>query len=97
MDIVRVCTIRKRHPWEKNDKKNLREYLVEPIYTFTTDFYISGIAALEEPSQEQKQEINLVLLGFAKELDEDGNSRRPILQVVQPAVNDYIEVRAIFP
>ncbi|KAL0275469.1 UNVERIFIED_CONTAM: hypothetical protein PYX00_003307 [Menopon gallinae] len=92
VDMVRVCTIRKRQPWEKNEKKNFPDYLVEPIYTFTTDFYISGIAALEEPSQEQKSEINLVLLGFSKELDEDGNSKRPTLQIVQPAGNDYVEV-----
>lgn len=65
--------------------------MVELICSFTTDFYISGIAALVEPSQ--KSELNLVLLGFAKELDEDGSAKRPTLQVVQPVGNDYIEVR----
>lgn len=71
-------------------QKELPLFMVELLSTFTTDFYISGIAPLVEPNQ--KSELNLVLLGFAKELDEDGNSKRPTLQIVQPMGNDYIEV-----
>lgn len=90
MDTVRVCSIRRRSLSEQ--KSNLLpEFIVEPLATFTTDFYISGIAALDEPG-ENKSEINIVLLGYSKELDEDGNAKRPTLQIVTPTADDYVEV-----
>lgn len=45
------------------------------VSTFRVDFYISGIAPLEN---------QLVLLGCLKELDENGKSQRPTLHVIEP-------------
>ena len=49
------------------------------------DFYISGIAPLEN---------QLVLLGCLKELDENGKSQRPTLHVVEPKYQDFTLVCA---
>ncbi len=51
---------------------------------FQTDYYIAGIGPLDE---------NLVILGYAKELDEDGKAQRPVMYVVQPEVNNFLELR----
>lgn len=85
-----MCSVRRRSAGEQTNT-NLPEFIVEPVCTFTTDFYISGIAALDESSQ-NKSKLNLILLGYAKELDEEGNAKRPTLQIVEPTGNDYIEV-----
>lgn len=50
------------------------------VSTFQVDFYISGIAPLEN---------QLVLLGCLKELDKDKKSQRPILHIVEPKCEDF--------
>ncbi|OAD57320.1 Vacuolar protein sorting-associated protein 41 like protein [Eufriesea mexicana] len=79
VDIVRICQIRKRSMQEMINR-DLPEYVVDPVSTFQVDFYISGIAPLEN---------QLVLLGCLKELDENGKSQRPTLHVVEPKFQDF--------
>ncbi|XP_076241786.1 vacuolar protein sorting-associated protein light [Calliopsis andreniformis] len=79
VDIVRVCQIRKRSVQEMVNR-DLPEYAVDIVSTFQVDFYISGIAPLEN---------QLVLLGCLKELDETGKSQRPILHVVEPKYQGF--------
>ncbi|KZC05745.1 Vacuolar protein sorting-associated protein 41 like protein [Dufourea novaeangliae] len=79
VDIVRICQIRKRSLQEMVNR-NLPEYGVDSVATFQVDFYISGIAPLEN---------QLVLLGCLKELDENGKSQRPTLHVVEPKCQDF--------
>ncbi|KAF5292644.1 hypothetical protein FQR65_LT11196 [Abscondita terminalis] len=82
VDTVRVCIVRKRNSIELGNR-DLPEYLVDPVSTFQTEFYISGIAPLDN---------QLVLLGFPKELDSNHKSMRPQLYVVEYRDSDYIEV-----
>ncbi|KAK9887593.1 hypothetical protein WA026_023476 [Henosepilachna vigintioctopunctata] len=82
VDTVRVCIIRKRSNIELANK-NLPEYLVDPVSTFQTEFYISGIAPLDQ---------QLVLLGCSKELDDDQKSLRPQLYIVEYRDNDYTDI-----
>ena len=79
VDIVRICQIRKRSIQEMVNR-DLPEYVVDPVSTFQVDFYISGIAPLEN---------QLVLLGCLKEFDENGKSQRPMLHVVEPKYQDF--------
>lgn len=82
VDTVRVCIIRKRNSIELGNR-DLPEYLVDPVSTFQTEFYISGIAPLDN---------QLVLLGFSKEFDVNQKSLRPQLFIVEYRDNDYIDV-----
>ncbi|XP_019871833.1 vacuolar protein sorting-associated protein 41 homolog [Aethina tumida] len=82
VDTVRVCVIRKRSNVELANR-DLPEYLVDPVSTFQTEFYISGIAPLDH---------QLVLLGFPKELDENQKSLRPQLYIVEYRDNDYTDI-----
>ncbi|XP_025830960.1 vacuolar protein sorting-associated protein 41 homolog [Agrilus planipennis] len=82
VDTVRVCVIRKRSNIELANR-DLPEYLVDPVSTFKTEFYISGIAPLDH---------QLVLLGFSKELDQNQKSLRPQLYIVEYRDNDYIDI-----
>ncbi|XP_066597846.1 vacuolar protein sorting-associated protein 41 homolog isoform X2 [Prorops nasuta] len=84
VDVVRICQIRKRSMQEMVNR-DLPEYVVDPISTFQVDFYISGIAPLQN---------QLVLLGSLKELDEDGKSQRPTLHVVEPRYQDFSTICA---
>ncbi|XP_076680932.1 vacuolar protein sorting-associated protein light isoform X2 [Andrena cerasifolii] len=79
VDIVRVCQIRKRSIHEMANR-DLPEYVVDPVSTFQVDFYISGIAPLEN---------QLVLLGCLKEPNENGKSQRPTVHVVEPKYQDF--------
>ncbi|XP_030754784.1 vacuolar protein sorting-associated protein 41 homolog [Sitophilus oryzae] len=81
VDTVRVCVIRKRSNIELANRA-LPEYLVDPVSTFQTEFYISGIAPLDH---------QLVLLGIPKELDENNKSLRPQLYIVEYKDNDYTD------
>lgn len=49
-------------------------YIFFSVSTFQTEFYISGIAPLDQ---------QLVLLGFPKELDENQKSLRPQLYILE--------------
>ncbi|KAJ3651990.1 hypothetical protein Zmor_017992 [Zophobas morio] len=82
VDTVRVCVIRRRSNYELVNR-DLPEYLVDPVSTFKTEFYICGIAPLDH---------QLVLLGFPKELDENQKSLRPQLYIVEYRDNDYSDV-----
>ncbi|XP_015836358.1 vacuolar protein sorting-associated protein 41 homolog isoform X2 [Tribolium castaneum] len=82
VDTVRVCVIRKRSNFEMANR-DLPEFLVDPVSTFQTEFYICGIAPLDH---------QLVLLGFPKELDENQKSLRPQLYIVEYRDNDYSDV-----
>ncbi|XP_059477900.1 vacuolar protein sorting-associated protein 41 homolog [Neocloeon triangulifer] len=75
VDSVRVCLVRRRNPAEVAENKDLPDFKVEQIFNFHTDFYLCGIAPLDN---------NLVLLGYPKELDENGKAQRPQLYVVEP-------------
>lgn len=86
--MVRVCVIRKRGAGDVMGPQ-LPEFMVEPQCTFTTEFFISGVAPLRAG---EANTLQLVLLGCGKAPDEEGNASRPTLQVVQPTTNDYIEV-----
>ncbi|XP_049953703.1 vacuolar protein sorting-associated protein 41 homolog isoform X1 [Schistocerca serialis cubense] len=82
VDTVRVCIIRKRTPIEMV-AGDFPEFVVEPVSTFTTEFYICGIGPLNS---------NLVLLGYSKEPDSKGKAQRPQLYVVEPGTDDYTEI-----
>ncbi|KAF7274362.1 vacuolar protein sorting-associated protein light isoform X2 [Rhynchophorus ferrugineus] len=81
VDTVRVCVIRKRSNIELANRA-LPEYLVDPVSTFQTEFYISGIAPLDH---------QLVLLGVPKELDKNNKSLRPQLYIIEYKDNDYTD------
>lgn len=55
-----------------DDQQCLMFFLL--VSTFQTEFYISGIAPLDQ---------QLVLLGFPKELDENQKSLRPQLYILE--------------
>lgn len=63
----------------------LTDYIVS-VSTFNTDFIISGIApyGLRE----------LVVLGYSKEVDDDGKPLRPHLHLLEPQADDYIDMYA---
>ncbi|CAH1988112.1 unnamed protein product [Acanthoscelides obtectus] len=85
VDTVRVCIIRKRSAIELANR-DLPEYLVDPVSTVQTEFFISGIAPLDQ---------QLVLLGIPKVPEaEDSQSPRPQLYIVEYRDNDCVDVCA---
>lgn len=89
VDTVRVCVVRKRKENElraplsplspaamASYAEQLPEFVVEPVWTFRTDFFICGIGPLGENQ--------LVILGFSKEPDEDGKAQRPQVHIMEP-------------
>lgn len=85
IDTVKICIIRKRKMNEMYSQ-DIPNYLVEPVSTFNTDFIISGIApyGLRE----------LVVLGYSKEVDDDGKPLRPHLHLLEPQADDYLDMYA---
>lgn len=84
-DTIRICSIRKRNVSEFTSR-NMPGFIVDPISTFQTDFYVCGLAPFKEPNQ-------LVVLGYPKERDSETNKAlRPILSVLQYKPTDYIEI-----
>ncbi|XP_014223036.1 vacuolar protein sorting-associated protein 41 homolog isoform X1 [Trichogramma pretiosum] len=79
VDTVRIFKIKKRSERDLINNE-CTEFIVEPVSTFQVNFYISGIAPLEN---------QLVLLGCLKELSENGKSQRPTLHIVEPKYQDY--------
>lgn len=87
-DTVRVCIIRRRGSTPGltssipggGDPDELPEHQVDPISTFRTDFYISGIAPLDQ---------QLVLLGVPRG---GAPGSRPQLHVVEYRDCEYAEV-----
>lgn len=83
-DTIRICVIRKRTITEATGR-NIPEYIVVPISTFQTDFYICGLAPLDSNQ--------LVVLGFPKDREPETNKAlRPILSVLQYQASDYVEI-----
>lgn len=83
VDTIRICVIRKRSPVELQTR-DVTEYLVDPIYTFQTDYFIGGLGPLDD---------QLVLLGIPKESDpETGKSQRPFLIVADYKDCEFCEI-----
>ncbi|XP_073944885.1 vacuolar protein sorting-associated protein light [Choristoneura fumiferana] len=83
VDTIRICVIRKRSQIELQTRDDT-EYLVDPVHTFQTDYYISGLGPLEN---------QLVLLGVPKERDEKtGKAQRPVLTVADYVDCEFSEV-----
>ncbi|XP_076360932.1 vacuolar protein sorting-associated protein light isoform X2 [Tachypleus tridentatus] len=75
-DRIKVCVVQKRSPAEPVSK-DLPCHYVQIVSLFSTDFYICGIAALEE---------NLVVLSVLKDDIQfpSGHGSRPQLRVIEP-------------
>jgi vacuolar protein sorting-associated protein 41 len=84
VETIRICVIRKRNLVEVSTR-NLPGFIVDPISTFQTEFFICGLAPLENKSQ-------IVVLGVPKLKDEDGNGQRPVLCAIQYECNVYEEL-----
>ena len=84
VDSVRICHIRKKTPLELSLDREKPEFIVDLVSTFETDYYISGIGPLDD---------QLVILGYAKEPDDDGKAQRPVMYVVEPQANSFVELR----
>lgn len=83
VDTIRICVIRKRSQIELQTR-DVTEYLVDPIYTFQTDYFISGLGPLDD---------QLVLLGVPKECDpETGKAQRPVLVVADYKDCEFCEI-----
>lgn len=83
VDTIRICIIRKRSQVELQTR-DVTEFLVDPIYTFQTDYYISGLGPLDN---------QLVLLGVPKERDpETHKAQRPVLTVSDYKDCEFCEV-----
>lgn len=83
VDTIRICVIRKRSQIELQTR-DVTEYLVDPVYTFQTDYYISGLGPLDD---------QLVLLGVPKEKDpKTGKTQRPVLTVSDYKDCEFYEV-----
>lgn len=74
VDTIQVCVIRKRN-FSETTLHGLPSFLVDPIFSFKTNFYISGLAPL--------QECQIVILGYPKEKTFDHKSMRPVLSVIE--------------
>lgn len=82
-ETIRICAIRKRNILEVSTR-NLPGFIVDPISTFKTEFYICGLAPLEKNQ--------LVVLGLPKDKDSEEKSQRPVLCVIQYNCNEYEEL-----
>ncbi|CAK1595700.1 unnamed protein product [Parnassius mnemosyne] len=83
VDTIRICVIRKRNQIELQTR-DVTEYLVDPVHTFQTDYFISGLGPLDD---------QLVLLGVPKECDPDtGKAQRPVLTVADYKDCEFCEV-----
>ncbi|KAJ2939148.1 hypothetical protein O0L34_g8460 [Tuta absoluta] len=83
VDTIRICVIRKRSQVELQTR-DVTEYLVDPVYTFQTDYFISGLGPLDD---------QLVLLVVPKENDpETGKAQRPMLTVSDYKDCEFCEV-----
>ncbi|KAJ8727817.1 hypothetical protein PYW08_016202 [Mythimna loreyi] len=83
VDTIRICVIRKRSQIELQTR-DVTEYLVDPVYTFQTDYFISGLGPLDD---------QLVVLGVHKECDpETGKAQRPVLTVADYKDCEFCEI-----
>lgn len=85
VDTIRVCVIRKRNATEVA-RTNQPGYIVDPVSTFQTDFFVCGLAPLAAGDQ-------IVVLGQLKELDgERHKAQRPIVCVMQYTSCTYLPI-----
>lgn len=83
VDTIRICLIRKRSQIELQTR-DVTEYLIDPVHTFQTDSYISGLGPLDD---------QLVILGVPKEKDpETSKSQRPVLSVAEYKDCEFCEI-----
>lgn len=76
VDTIRVCVIRKRNATEVA-RTGQPGWIVDPVATFQTDFFVCGLAPLVAGDQ-------IIVLGQLKERDEaTGDWQRPIVCVMQ--------------
>ncbi|ALC40404.1 lt [Drosophila busckii] len=83
VDTIRICVIRKRNAIEAASG-NLPGYIVDPVSTFQTSFYICGLAPLAANQ--------LVVLGYRKERSANYKALRPVLCVIEYKMNSCEEV-----
>lgn len=83
VETIRICVIRKRNLVEVSTR-NLPGFIVDPISTFQTEFYVCGLAPLEKNQ--------LVVLGLPKDKDEDKHYQRPVLCAIRYECNVYEEL-----
>ncbi|KAH8354569.1 hypothetical protein KR084_012331, partial [Drosophila pseudotakahashii] len=83
VDTIRICVIRKRNSVETS-VSNLPGYIVDPVSTFQTTFYICGLAPLTA--------TQLVVLGYRKERSSSFKALRPVLCVIEYKVNSCEEI-----
>jgi hypothetical protein len=83
VETIRICVIRKRNLVEVSTR-NLPGFIVDPISTFQTEFFVCGLGPLEKNQ--------LVVLGVPKERDEDSNFQRPVLCAIRYECNVYEEL-----
>ncbi|CAD6996770.1 unnamed protein product [Ceratitis capitata] len=83
VDTIRICVIRRRNSIEVASR-DLPGFIVDPISTFQTTFYISGLAPLTSNQ--------LVVLGCPKEKDAERKSLRPVLSVMEYKLNSSEEI-----
>ncbi|CAH0719696.1 unnamed protein product, partial [Brenthis ino] len=83
VDTIRICVIRKRSQIELQTR-DVTEYLVDPVHTFQTDYFISGLGPLDD---------QLVILGVPKERDaETHKAQRPVISVADYKDCEFCEV-----
>ncbi|ESO87990.1 hypothetical protein LOTGIDRAFT_126722, partial [Lottia gigantea] len=83
-DRIKICVVRDQ---VKKDARELPTRYVEIVCMFTTEFYICGIAPLED---------NIVVLTYEKESQQEEVGRavaaRPHLQILEPHMEYYEEI-----
>ncbi|KPU75594.1 uncharacterized protein Dana_GF22734, isoform B [Drosophila ananassae] len=83
VDTIRICIIRKRNAIEASSR-NLPDYVVDPISTFQTSFYVCGLAPLTSSQ--------LVVLGYIKEKSVSLKALSPVLCVIEYKMNSSEEI-----
>ncbi|XP_068140419.1 vacuolar protein sorting-associated protein 41 homolog [Drosophila tropicalis] len=83
VDTIRICVIRKRNAIEASSS-NLPGYVVDPVSTFQTTFYICGLAPLASSQ--------LVVLGYRKQRSATYKALRPVLCVIEYKMNSSEEI-----
>ncbi|XP_055903416.1 vacuolar protein sorting-associated protein 41 homolog [Eupeodes corollae] len=83
VDTIRICVIRKRTALGISTRDE-PGFIVDPVSTFQTSFYICGLAPLTANQ--------LVVLGYSKEKDSNRKALRPVLCVMDYKFNNSEEV-----
>ncbi|XP_033100786.1 vacuolar protein sorting-associated protein 41 homolog [Anneissia japonica] len=80
-DTVKICVVKDRLPYEAQAKR-LPLRFVEIVSLFKTDFFVCGVAPLDN---------QLVVLAFLRQdsNESDSESQRPQLKILDPKPDDY--------